>query len=87
MSGDFIDTNVFIYLVDETAPIKRQRAQELILDALAFHTGNISFQVVQEALHVLTQRLAVPVRPEDAVAFFDRFLVPVLVQYDFWLTV
>ncbi len=34
MSGDFIDSNVFVYLFDETDPAKRQRAESLVRTAL-----------------------------------------------------
>ena len=47
MSADFIDSNIFIYLFDETDDRKRQIAQSLIHAALAEGSAQISFQVVQ----------------------------------------
>ncbi len=35
MSGKFIDSNVFVYLFDETNPGKRRTAEELIYIGLA----------------------------------------------------
>ena len=76
MSDDFIDSNVFIYLFDETDERKRQVAQSLVNTALVERSAQISFQVVQETLNVITQKLDVPVRLEDAHQFLDQVLVP-----------
>jgi len=76
MSGDFIDSNVFVYLFDETDTRKRERAQNVIHDGLAQHSAAISFQVVQETLNVLTRKLKTPVTPDDARRFLDQVLVP-----------
>ena len=49
MSADaFIDTNVFVYLFDDTDEDKRRRAEAIVYGALAEGTGCISFQVVQK---------------------------------------
>ena len=50
---NFLDSNVIIYLFDETAPEKRQRAERLIREIVDSESGCISYQVVQEALNVL----------------------------------
>ena len=43
MSADaFIDTNVFVYLFDETDDRKRRRAETIVRRALADGTGCIS---------------------------------------------
>lgn len=76
MSADFIDSNVFVYLFDEHDSGKRQIAQSLIHAPLANGSAQISFQVVQETLNVITRKLAVPVTHEDARDFLDRLLVP-----------
>ena len=76
MSDDFIDSNVFIYLFDETDERKRQVAQSLVNTALVEGSAQISFQVVQETLNVITRKLKVPVRLEDAHQFLDQILVP-----------
>jgi len=76
MSADFYDSNLFVYLFDETAPAKQQRADELIRRALEEQTACISFQVVQETLNVLTRKLARPLTPADAEVFMQRILVP-----------
>lgn len=76
MSVSFIDTNLFIYLFDETAPEKRSRSQELIQSAIETKNGVISYQVVQETLNVLTTKLQNPVTIEDARLFFQKILIP-----------
>lgn len=76
MSADFIDSNIFVYLFDETDPSKRTTAEALILGAIDKGTGSISFQVVQETLHVITLKLKKPAKPADAGRFFDAVLLP-----------
>ncbi len=76
MSGSFIDSNVFIYLFDSTDPTKQRTAQRLVRAAIDGGTGSISFQVVQETLHVLTRKLQPPLSPEHARRFLDAVLVP-----------
>ena len=76
MSDDFIDSNVFVYLFDETDERKRQVAQSLVNTALVEGSAQISFQVVQETLNVITRKLKVPVRLEEAHQFLDQILVP-----------
>ncbi|HSO07522.1 MAG TPA: PIN domain-containing protein [Pelomicrobium sp.] len=76
MSAEFIDSNVFIYLFDETDPRKRGIADALVGRALESGHGQISFQVVQETLNVITRKLATPVTPHDAQRFLDRVLAP-----------
>ncbi len=70
----FLDTNIFVYLFDETAPSKRERAERLVQRALKRQNGCISFQVVQETLNVLTRKLKVP--PEAARELLNRILMP-----------
>lgn len=76
MIVDFIDTNVFIYLFDETAPEKQETAQSLIQKALNDGSACISHQVVQESLNVITGKLKVPVSFNDARDFLQECLVP-----------
>lgn len=76
MSADFFDSNVFVYLFDETDAAKHAAARGLVADALAQGTGIVSFQVVQEVLSVLTRKLKVIARAEDAESFMQQTLVP-----------
>ncbi len=76
MSGDFIDSNVFVYLFDETDERKRDVADGIIKSALQDYSASISFQVVQETLNVTTRKLPTPMTAEDARRFLERVLAP-----------
>jgi len=76
MSVDFLDSNVFVYLFDEADAAKHAAARSLVADALSHGTGVVSFQVVQETLNVLTRKLKVIARAEDAESFMHHTLVP-----------
>lgn len=76
MNADFIDSNIFVYLFDETDEFKRNAAERLVHNALKSSQGCISYQVVQETLNVITRKLLTPVTPEDAKLFLDIVLVP-----------
>ena len=71
---NFLDTNVLIYMFDETDAAKRRRAEALVRESLASGAGCISFQVVQETLNVLIRRLRFA--PEDSQRALDDILVP-----------
>jgi hypothetical protein len=64
MSGDILDSNVILYLFDETDERRRRTAERLVTASMASGRGSISYQVVQETLNVLTVKLAVVVPPE-----------------------
>lgn len=74
MSADFIDSNVFVYLFNETNPEKRRTAETLTQRALETGTASISFQVVQETLNTLTRKLGAT--RDDARRFMDEVLLP-----------
>ena len=76
MSVDFLDSNVFVYLFDETDGRKCGLARQVVSSALGDGNGVISFQVVQDTLHVITRKLKVAVKPEDALAFLREALQP-----------
>lgn len=76
MSGEFIDTNVFIYLFDETDERKRNIAEQLIQSALETRSACISHQVVQETLNVVTRKLPFPMSTENAQRFLEQILIP-----------
>jgi len=74
MSADFLDTNVFVYLFDETDARKRGIAADIVTQAIDRGTGAISYQVAQEALNVLTRKLNAT--PTAAQRFLDDVLSP-----------
>ena len=76
MSGDFIDSNVFVYLFDETDEHKRGTAGRIVETGLQNRSAVISFQVMQETLNVITRKLAVPMTAEGAKGFMQNVLAP-----------
>jgi predicted nucleic acid-binding protein len=48
----FLDTNIFVYALIDSEPVKKRRANELIENALECDLGVVSYQVVQEFLNV-----------------------------------
>ena len=70
----FLDTNILVYLFDETDPFKQKRAETLVSECLASGNGCISFQVVQETLNVLIRGLGFV--SEDARRVLDDVLLP-----------
>ena len=68
----FLDTNVFVYAFDASAPLKRDRARSLI----GGKHWIASWQVVQEFANVALHRFAVPMRPEDLADYLDLVLWP-----------
>jgi predicted nucleic acid-binding protein len=76
MSADFLDSNLFIYLFDQTDPRKRGIAKRLIDSALADDQACISYQVVQETLNILTRKLVPPMPRETAISVMDSTLLP-----------
>lgn len=74
MSGDFLDSNILVYVFDKIDVRKSTIAHDLVRAAHADQTAAISFQVVQETLNVLTRKLKTPA--EDARAFLEHVLLP-----------
>lgn len=71
---NFVDSNIFVYMLDISAPAKRQRARELVYGLLDDRTGCISYQIVQEALNVLIGKLGEP--PDAVTSFLEEVLLP-----------
>lgn len=84
MTADcLIDTNVLVYAVD-ASPVnsaKKQIAMELI-ETTDF---GVSAQVFQEFYVTVTGKLRVPLSPETAMDFLDRFHAFPMVRTDFGL--
>ena len=76
MSVDFLDSNVFVYLFDDTDDHKRSTAERLVSQALETNDACISFQVVQETLNVLTRKLKPAVPLANALRFLGAVLQP-----------
>ena len=74
MSADFLDSNVLVYLFDETDSAKRSTARRLVERGLESGDACISFQVVQETLHVVIRKLGAS--PDDARRLLESVLAP-----------
>jgi len=55
----FFDTNVIVYAHDDSEPAKRDRARQLLGDALQDGSGVISAQVMGETFVTLTKKLGI----------------------------
>jgi predicted nucleic acid-binding protein len=74
----FLDTNVFVYSFDPSAPAKARRAWELVRGAVETRKGIISYQVVQEFFNVALRRFAKPMPIADAEQYLLTVFRPLL---------
>lgn len=76
MSGDFLDTNVFVYHADGAYPGKSAIARSLIAAGTAQGTAVTSFQVIQETMNVVTRKLVSPLTVLEAQEFLRDVIEP-----------
>jgi len=74
----FLDTNIFVYSFDASAPKKAQRAAQLIRQAIQTRNGIVSYQIVQEFLSVALRRFAQPMSYADAEQYLTTTFRPLL---------
>jgi predicted nucleic acid-binding protein len=74
----FLDTNIFVYTFDATAPTKAKKATQLIRRAADTGEGIISYQVVQEFFNVAFRRFAKPMNVAEAEQYLITVLRPLL---------
>jgi predicted nucleic acid-binding protein len=72
----FLDTNIFVYALLASEPLKKQRALQLVEQALASRLGCISYQVVQEFANVSTRKFAQRFTNEQCKQFIDAAMQP-----------
>lgn len=78
MSGRyFLDTNIFVYALLDSEPVKKRQANELIENALECDLGVVSYQVVQEFLNVAV-RVPNSMPPATAEQFLSVVFRPLL---------
>ena len=79
MSGKFfLDTNVFVYVFDPTAPAKARKAARLVREAVDTGKGIVSYQVVQEFFNVGFRRFAQPMSVAEAEQYLITVFRPLL---------
>lgn len=74
----FLDTNIFVYSFDKSAPAKARRAKQLIRQAVAARTGIVSYQVAQEFFNVALRRFAQPMTALEAEQYLATVFVPLM---------
>jgi predicted nucleic acid-binding protein len=72
----FLDTNVFLYHLDDSDPRKHDIAARLIREALDSGNACTSYQVVQECLSAGLRKAHIPLDAERAMEYLDTVLVP-----------
>lgn len=72
----FLDTNIFVYALLASEPLKKQRALQLVEQALASRLGCISYQVVQEFANVSTRKFAQRFSHDQCKQFIDAAMQP-----------
>ncbi len=72
----FLDANVFICLVDGREPTKQAIARAFVGEALADGSALISWQVVQETMHVLGHKFKVAITRADRNDLLREVLAP-----------
>jgi predicted nucleic acid-binding protein len=75
---NFLDTNVLLYTLDTSDPVKQQRALTLVRDGVQNSSIVISFQVLNECLNVALRKALVKLSPEAAQLWADSVLIPLV---------
>lgn len=73
---DFLDTDVLVYAIDAAHPGKKEFARGIVVSALTSDSAVISFQVVREALQIMTRKACVIASEMDAATFLEAIVVP-----------
>lgn len=76
MKRFFLDTNILIYALDDAQAAKRRRAVALLETAVQDGSGLISYQVVQECLHLMLRKFQRRVLVADARLYLESVLMP-----------
>jgi len=74
----FLDTNVFVYTFDNSAPAKAKKAAHLIRRAVETGEGIVSYQVVQEFFNVALRRFSQPMTTAEAEQYLITVFRPLL---------
>jgi predicted nucleic acid-binding protein len=72
----FIDTNVFVYHIDDTDPRKSEIAHAIIREAIVTGNACINSQVVQEFLNTMLRQAEKPLTRDDAHTYLAEILTP-----------
>ena len=75
-ASKFIDTNIFIYQLENRAQEKAAIAEKIIRSALEKGDAIISFQVVQECLNTVLRKAEIPLDLRSAKRYLRTVLMP-----------
>ena len=74
----FLDTNIFVYSFDSTAPAKARRATQLIDTAVTTRKGVVSYQVVQEFVNLALRKFVQPMSVAEVEQYLGTVFRPLL---------
>lgn len=74
----FLDTNIFVYVFDASAPQKQALARDLVKACLSRGNGVVSYQVVQEFTNVALQKMRRPMSTHECTQVVTELLLPLL---------
>jgi predicted nucleic acid-binding protein len=77
----FLDTNLFVYSFDTSAPAKQQVAKHWIGLALRTQRGVISTQIMQEFLNVALRKFVQPMTIAQSREYLKVVLMPLCQHY------
>lgn len=77
----FVDTNLWVYMVDDAEPVKQRRAIELVSPDSGLDLA-VSTQVLVEFYSVTTRKLRTPLSEPEAAAVVERMSSLRLVAVD-----
>ena len=72
----FLDTNIAVYCFDSSAPLKQERAKELVSHAASSGLGVVSYQVLQEFCNVASSSKRLALDAPRTMAYVRLLLEP-----------
>ena len=75
----FLDTNIFAYMFDASAPQKAEKARRLVKQAVSTRKGVVSQQVVQEFFNLAFRKFQPAMTFAEAEDFLSTVFQPLLV--------
>ncbi len=78
----FFDTNILIYVVDHSDPVKQKKARQLLEQETAAGNAIISTQVLQEFYSASTSRLEKPLEKSIAEQIVSKLMTLPVKQVD-----
>lgn len=73
MPPTLIDTNVLLYLYDQSQPVRQERAQQVLDQLELSQSGRLSVQCLSEFFSVATRKLSPSLTPDQALHQISLF--------------